>query len=310
LIGVLDAPELQADLAQAAAARSRAEAEVTKARAEIERAEAGVALSHASYQRLSRVNQREEGLIAQQEIDEAQARSRSAEAQSGVSHAALEAAMRQVEAARAAEHRIQVLLGYTRVSAPFTGVVTKRFADPGAMIQSGVSSSSQALPLVRLAEIQRLRLVVLVPESLSGTLHPGQPARIRVPALSLDISGRIDRFSSNLASNSRNTEVEIDVPNPSKKILPGMVAEVLLTVDSRPDTLTIPVQALSNLGGNRYVMTVGGDGVLAEKQIQTGFESAESVEVLSGLAENDDIVIGSGTLLRSGMKVRMKREVE
>lgn len=305
LIAVLDTPDLQAELAEASAARSRAVSEVARAKAEIERYQAAVTLTRASYQRLAQVSKVEAGLIAQQELDEALARTRAAEAEDNSGHAAYDAAVQAAEAAKAAERRLQVLMEYTRVAAPFTGVVTKRYADLGAMIQSG-ASSPQALPLVRLAEIHRLRLAVMVPESVAGALRAGQTAKIRVPALNLVTTGRIDRFTSNLSIASRTTEIEIDVANPAGRILPGMVAEVDFTLDSRPESLTIPVQSFSNLGGNRYVLVVNQAGVLEERQIQTGFEGTASVEVLSGLGPTDDIVVGNRALLQPGMKVQAK----
>lgn len=308
LIAVLEAPELQAEVNQAAAARSRAESELQRAQAEVSHVEASVELARAFHQRLLGVNKVEGGLIAQQEIDEAAARRRSAEAHAASARAGIAAAEHQLEAARAAEKRVQAMLDYTRVLAPFAGVIVKRMADPGAMIQAGVASHSQALPLVRLAELARLRLVANVPETVVGRLRLGQTADIRVGALGLSLTGKLARFTGNVQANSRTAEVEIDVANPSQSILPGMSADVILPIDTRPDALTIPMQALSELGGNRYVL-VAAQGALEERQIQTGFEGATEVEVLAGLSDNDQVVISSKTMLRPGMKVEAKLEV-
>lgn len=308
VIAILEAPELQAEVDQAVAARGRAESDLVRARAEILRFESDVELARTRSQRLAKINQSEAGLVAQQEIDDAVARRRSAESEIAAAQAHIVASSQQVEAAKAAEARTRSMLEYTRVVAPFAGMVVKRYADPGALIQAGVSSNTQTLPLVRLADTGRLRLAANVPENIAGTLRPGATVEVRVPAMKLTFRATLSRFTGNVQQNSRTTEVEIDVPNPSRAILPGMVADVILPVQGKEEALTVPVQAISNLGGNRSVLVVSGNGTIEERQLKTGIEEASDVEVISGLTGDERIITSSRTLLRPGMKVDVKVE--
>lgn len=308
LIAVLEAPELTAELEQAGAVRQRAESEVTRAKAESARFVAAVDLARLQHERLVAVNRKEAGLIAQQEVDEALARRQSAEAQLSAARAMVTVAEQQVAASRAAEQRIRTMLEYTKITAPFAGTIVKRYADPGALIQAGTASSTQALPLVRLAEMNRLRLVANVPEGLTGSVKPGQAVQVKVPALNLSVPARFARFTETLQAATRTTEVEIDMVRGAHGFLPGMMAEVVAEVDSRADSLTVPVQAVANLGGNRSVLVVGPGGALEERAIKTGFEGATDLEVVSGLGPEDQVVVSNRTLLQPGMKVDAQRE--
>jgi RND family efflux transporter MFP subunit len=308
VVAILDAPELQAEVDQAVAGRGRAESDLASARADVLRFTSAVELAQRSSQRLLSVNKTEAGLVAQQEIDDAVARKQAAESQVAAGQAQVAAATQQVEAAKAAEARTRSMLEYTRVIAPFDGVVIKRYSDPGALIQAGVASNTQALPLVRLADTDRLRLVANVPEGFASLARPGASVTVRVPALKLSFPATLSRFTGNVQQNSRTTEVEIDVANPRRSILPGMVADIVLRVDGSADALTIPVQAVSNLGGNRYVLLVTAAGTIEERQVKTGLEGASDVEVVSGLTGSERMVTSSRTLLRPGMTVDVKTE--
>lgn len=302
----LDAPELQAELDQAHSNLKRAESDLTRAQADVTRFDAGVTLARASSDRLHGVNRAEAGLVAQQEIDTAVARLRDAEAQASAARAQVTAAAQQVDAARAAEVRTRSMLDYTRITAPFAGTIVKRFADPGALVPAGAVPNSQ--PLVRLADFNRLRLAANVPEALTSLIHIGETVNVRIPALHTTVSARLARFTGNVQQTSRTTEVELDIPNPGHKILPGMVADILLNIEGKADALTIPIQAFSNLGGNRYVLVANASGQLEERQIKTGLEGATDVEVLEGLGDKDQIVTSNRALLRPGMKVETKLE--
>lgn len=306
LLAELEVPELVHELSQSTALRSQAEAEQRRAQAGIQRAKAAVELARTSHQRLIAVNKKEAGLVPQQEIDEAVGRLHAAEADVALSEAALDAAGRQMEAARAAEERIKTMREYTKIVAPFAGVVTKRYADPGAMIQAGASSRTGALPVVRVADVARLRLALAAPETTLASLRLGQEAEIRVPALQKTFAGKLARFTNSVESNSRTMEVEIDVANPRGELKPGMAAEAVVNVSSRPNALTVPVQAVSNSGGNRFVLVVNRENVVEERQIVTGFEGAARVEVLDGVQAGEAVVVGNRNLLRAGQKVEPK----
>ena len=149
LLAILEVPELEAELDQAAAALRQSEREVERAQNELKRAEADYSVAHLTYARLKGVSASRPNLVAQQEVDDAQGRDQAAEAQSAAAKSALAGAREHLQNATANRQRVQSLLDYSKITAPFDGIVTSRYADTGAMLASGTSSEKQALPLVR-----------------------------------------------------------------------------------------------------------------------------------------------------------------
>lgn len=301
-IATLEIPEMEADLAQAAAERNRTLAELARARTEIERAEASLKLATVSHDRLLRAVKSEPGIIAQQEIDEAAARKFAAEAQLASTKAALAVEDQRIAVASAAERRTKAMAAYTRIVAPFSGVITKRYADPGAMIQAGTASQTQAMPVVRLAEIRRLRLVATVPESAVPLVREGLRVEIKVPSINRMIPASISRLARDLSPASRTMEAEIDVANPGS-LTPGMYADVAIRLDKPEPSLTVPVATIINSGGNRSVWVVSESSSIEERPIVTGFESGSSYEVLSGLLASDRVIVSNRSLLKPGQTV-------
>lgn len=301
LVASLEIPEMAADVAHATAEASRQQAERTRLAAEVERAKANLGIAELSYRRLASAAKAEQGIVAQQEIDEALAKRRAAEAQVSSAVAALGVVEHQIEASRAAVERAKAMAGYTEIAAPFDGIVTRRNVDSGAMIQAGTSPS--AVPLVRIAEIRRLRMVVIVPESAVPMVGVGKPVEISVPSLRKKFEGRISRLSNDVQFSSRTMEAEVDVANPSGELVPGMTAEVAITLARKEQGLTVPVTAISNSGGNRSLLVVNASSAIEEREIKTGMESAARIEVIAGLSPDDLVVVGNRSLLRAGQKV-------
>src|SRR5262249_25777521 len=154
------------------------------------------------------------GLVAQQEIDDAFARDRVAESQMATANAAITAAEQAVQAAEATASRIRTMQSYERITAPFAGVVSKRYADTGAMIQAGTASQSQAMAVIRLSQNDRLRLILPVPESMVPSIHLGSQVEVRVQSLGRTFQGRVARFSDRVSSSTRTMDTEVDVANP------------------------------------------------------------------------------------------------
>src|SRR5271166_5894612 len=192
LIATLEAPELGDQLAAAAAIERRTEADN--------------AIAHLNYQRLASVNQTQPNLVAQQDLDDAQARD-------GATAAA-------VALARAETSKYRTLMDYTRITAPFAGVVTKRFADLGSLIQAGTSAGTN--PTVELAEDDLLRLRFPVPEAETPLVHPGTLVQCTVDAVHRTFSGRIVRDEWAIERSTRTMIAEVDVPNPGGDLKAGM----------------------------------------------------------------------------------------
>ena len=117
----------------------------------------------------------------------------------------------------------------------------------------------------------------------------------------------VTRFSSEVAMETRTMDTEIDVPNPRFELVPGMYADVSIVLDARPDALTIPVQGLDRVGGNATAYVVNSEGKVEERQVSTGIETANRIEILSGLREGELVVLGNHGSLRAGEKVQAKQ---
>lgn len=314
LLATLEIPEMDDDLRRADAAVVRARAEVTRAQDEQRRAESSYNIAQLSYERIAAVSEKRPGLVAQQEIDEAKSRGLVADAQVSAAKSALAAAREQVNVNLADMQRVKTLMEYTRVTAPFPGVVTRRYADKGSMIQAGTASQSQAMPLVKLSENTLLRLILPVPESAVPTVHIGQQVEVKVPTLKRSFPGKVVRFAEKLSLATRTMDTEVDVTNPNLLLIPGMYAEVNLTLDHRNKALAIPVVAVdmdnSNSGASAVqtgqVMIVTPDNRVAKQGVTLGIETANHVEILSGLHEGDSVVLSGRATLQPGQEVRPK----
>ncbi len=278
VLAVLEIPELVAQLQEADASRDHARSTYQAA--------------HSAYTRLKQVSETRPGLIAAQELEDALARDKEAEA-----HVAqMEAAHRQMSA----------MSDYSRITAPFSGVITKRYADTGALIQAGTSSNTQAMPVVRLAEFDRLRLVLPVPESAVPRIHVGTTVKVVVPALGRTFEGRVARLSDDVERQTRTMETEIDVKNADDTLVAGMYAETVLDLLRKDSALTVPVQAVARNGAAATVLIVGKDNRIEERPVTIGMEGARRLEILTGLEEGDRVVVGSRGELRAGERVEPK----
>jgi len=308
VLAVLEIPEMADDRARAQAGVDRSQAEVARAKDQLQQAESAHEIAHLSYTRLAEVLKQKPGLIAQQEIDDAHSKDLVAEAQISGARSNLVAAEEQVHVNNAELQKVKTLFDYTSVTAPFAGVVTKRYADTGSMLQAGTASNTQALPLVRLSENSLLRLILPVPESAVPTVHIGQQVDVRVPTLKRSFPGRVARFAEKVSLATRTMDTEVDVPNPSLVLIPGMYAEVDLTLDSRRGVLAVPVPAI-DVGSDEtsgQVVVVTPENRIEIRKVKLGLETADKVEIRSGLKQGDLVVVGSRAGLQAGQEVQPK----
>ncbi len=301
----LEVPELQDELQRLVAATKQAEQDVTTAQAELRQSQSAEEVTHLQYTRLSAVMKTRPGLIAQQDVDFAQGKDREAEAKVAADQSSFAAAQQRLEVARANERKTRTLIAYTHITAPFSGVITKRYADTGALIQQGTASHTQAMPLVRLAQTDVLRLVIPVPEADVLFVRLGEPVDVTIPSMNRTFPGHVARFSDQLDLQTRTMHTEVDVPNPKLLLIPGMYATARLALTEHSDALTLPVQAVNHEKGKNTVLRVD-RGAIEECDIELGIENPDRVEILSGLHENDLVVIGDRSALKSGEKVTPK----
>ena len=197
-------------------------------------------------------------------------------------------------------------MDYTRITAPFDGVITKRYADPGALIQAGTASDTQSLPLVRVSDNYRLRLDFPVSVPYVKDTHVGDPVEVRVESLGgKSFTGIITRTTERVEEQTRTMTTEIEVPNPNLELVPGMYATVVLKVERRPQALAIPTEAVP-AGQKSSVYVVNDQNQIEERPVTLGLETPTSYEVLAGLKEGDLVLIGSRSQVKPGQKVEPK----
>jgi len=305
-LAVLEVPELSAQVEAGNAAMRRSEDAIRRSEQDLQRAESAHTAAHAAYTRLKQASQARPGLIAEQELDDSLAHDQEAEAQVGSARAALSEAKSQLSVADADQQRYAVMEAYSHITAPFDGVVTKRYADTGALIQAGTASESQSMPVVKLAQWSRLRLVVPVPESAVPTLRLGQTIDVVVPSLGRTFKGKVARFADALNTETRTMHTEIDVENTDDTLVEGMYAETMLVLHEKDNALTVPVEGVKRNGSNGTVFVVDPSGVVEQRSITLGVDGGQRVEVLSGLKDGDQVVVGNLNGFQPGQRVRPK----
>jgi RND family efflux transporter MFP subunit len=302
VLAVLEIPELSAQLEGSNAGVRHSQEEITRAQNEVSRAEADHAALHAAAARLKQASEARPGLIAEQELDDATAKDLSAEAQVEATKSALSASRQQLEVSQADQQHYAALSEYSRITAPFDGVVTWRYADTGSLIQAGTSNVS-SMPVVKLSQVNMLRLRIPVPESLAASVHDGEPADIRVKATDEHLSGKVIRSTDSLDRSTRTMQVEVDVPNRDYKLTPGMYADVSLRIQNDPNALTLPLQAINRGADKTTVLFVNAENHVEEREIHTGIEGSNRIQILSGLNEGDRVIVGNLGQYRAGEHV-------
>lgn len=304
LICVLEIPELQDDLQRAKADVQTATAEHSAAEQDRKRAAAAEAIAHLSYTRILDVSKKEPGLVPLQEVDVAHSRDLEAEAQVSSAEQNVQASVSRLQAAQAALEHETAMVEYTKIVSPLNGVVTQRYASDGAMIQAGISSSTQAMPVVHVAEDDTLRLMLPVPEAYVGTIHDGESVTVTVPALGKILPGKVTRFSDRVQASTRTMTAEVDLKNTKLDLIPGMYAQVQLSLADTAGAIAVPVAALDGSGNTNKVYTVDTAGTVHSRTVITGIQSPQFVQVTSGIQPGETVILGSHSGLRDGERVQ------
>ena len=305
LLAVLEVPELRDEARQDEATVQRSAEDIKRAEADLDRATSAHEMAHLGSTRLAAVLTSRPHLVAQQEVDDAASKDRMAEAQVATAKAAIGAARQQLAVSKAMANKTTTLLEYTRITAPFAGVITHRYADTGAMIQAGTASQSQAMPLVKLSQNDRLRLSIAVPESAVSHIRVGAPVEVRVDALNRTLPGTVARSAGKVNPDTRTMETEVDVANPDLTLVPGMYAHASIALAHARGVVVVPVQAVDRTESGATVLLVT-HGQVERHAVTLGMEAPDRVEILTGVNEHDLVVIGNRSQLRPGTAVNTK----
>jgi RND family efflux transporter MFP subunit len=293
VLATLEIPEIDDEQKQADAA-------VLTAQEQVKSMQAADDESTLMATRLNAAAKESQDLIAQQDLDNANAKQRGDEAD-------VAAAEEKVTEAQANAAHIHDMVAYSTIYAPFDGVVTRRYADVGALVQAGTvqsgttPGSSGSMPLVSFEELKRLRLEFPVPESDVAYVHVGDPVTVTVTALDKTFDAPVARFAQKIDTSTRTMLTEVDVDNADFAFTPGMYATVRLVLAQKKDVLTVPIQCVE-AGENPYVYVVA-DGKIEKRPVSLGIETAERAEIVSGLEENDQVVVGNRSGLQPGEPV-------
>lgn len=285
---------------QAALANVRAsQAQVRTTTAQIEQAEAQVlaAKEQVSIAQAQQAGSQKQVEVAAQDV-----------AVSGKQRAVTQAKVAEVQfqagAGRSAVSRVAAIADYARIRAPFAGTITKRFVDPGAFIQSA-SSSQNAAAIVTVADLDRLRLFINIPETEARFIRVGTPVKITLAGLpdSAAISGRVARTEGSLDPKTRSLPAEVDLPNPKGEILPGAYAMVKTVLETHPQVVSIPSLAVGSDKSGKFVFVVE-NGKARRVVITTGFDDGAFTEITDGLKGQEEVVVTGRDALTPNAPVR------
>jgi membrane fusion protein, multidrug efflux system len=265
-----------------------AEIEVPELRERLERARADLEVQKITYGRLEKVFKSDPRLVARQDVD--------------VAYGKFQEAKAQVD-------ELAALVGYTKIVAPFGGVITGRFVDPGALIRASGSAGVQAgdgggggppTALLSEAMIDEMRIYLYVPEGVVGLIRRGTPATLTVKDYpGRTFTGKVTRFSTSLDLSTRTMLTEVDIRNPEHELYPGMYANVTMELERHDNALEVRDSAVGTSADGSYVYVVR-EGVLSRVPVTTGIRSGSFVEITSGLKGGEQVVTALDPGLNDG----------
>ena len=287
VIARIAVPELENEL-------KTQEAELAQCKADIERAQAEVTLREIIYNRLAKVQAESKDLVPEEHVDEAKGQLEVAKAELALVKSRGDVVLTRIE-------KTKTLLGYTTIKAPFSGVITNRWVDPGALIQVATTSQDKAASIVHIMDMNTLRVQVHVPEPDTPFIETGKKATLTVNELPGKIfDASVSRYSWALERNTRTMLVEIDVSNAEHILRPGMFAKVTIHLKAHEDVLTIPAEALITESNKVYIYVADDNNTVRKVPVKTGIDDGIIVEILDGLQESDKVIVAGKHLVTEG----------
>lgn len=274
LLATIDTPEVDQELNQTRAARQQIVAQLELAKISADRWE----------------NLRKSDSVSAQEADQQTSGYKQAQA--------------NLAAADANVRRLEQLEGFKKVYAPFSGVLTKRNVDPGALINAGAGAAGREL--FDIARVDPLRVYTSVPQAYAPYISVGSSTTVTLQEFpGQKFSARIARTAESIDTNTRTLLTEVDVPNKGAKLLPGSFGEVHFAVGSNVDKITVPVNAMLFRAEGPRLAVVGTDKKVQLRPITIGRDYGATLEILGGVATGDQIVINPPDSLEEGQQVNL-----
>ena len=302
VIASIEVPEIADELVEAEAELDAKRADHAAAQAELERAEADFGFREITFQRIKAVREDEPDTMPQQTLDDARAQFELARAAVKAGESRLQQIESQQRQVRAAIKRLETLIGYSEIRAPFNGTVTQRHVDPGTLLQA--ATSSQAVQrIITVASMDRVRIRFDVSESEVPFLDIGDPAVVTVDALpERKFEGGVTRYAAALEPTTRTMRTEIEMANKDRALRPGMFGRVTVSLDTRTDAITVPARAIRVEGASPFVFCVV-DGTARRVDVEATVGDGATVEVTHGLKGDELVVVSARGPISDGAAV-------
>lgn len=276
LLAKIDTPEVDQELSQARASREQIKAQLELAKISAERW----------------TNLRKTDSVSQQEADQ--------------QTSGYQQAVANLAAAEANVRRLEQLESFKNVYAPFSGVLTKRTVDPGALINAGAGATGKEL--FDIARVDPLRVYVYVPQAYAPTIKNGMKAAITLQEFpGQKFLGTVARTADAIDTATRTLLTEVDVPNGDGKLLPGSFGQVHFSTGSNVQRLTVPVNTMLFRAEGPRVATVDKDGKVRLRPITIGRDFGTTLEILGGLDPSDQVIINPADSLEEGQQVHLAK---
>ncbi len=261
-----------------------AEIEAPEMLADLVKAKAEAEAARIDYKRVTEAQKKASDLVMPQTVDATKAKA---------------------DVAIAGVQRIETLLSYAKITAPFSGVITKRWVDPGALIPAATSSgAAKSAAVVTLMDFSKVRIDVAIPDTEAPLVKKDLPVKVTVSELpGRTFAGTITRFAYALDESTKTMTTEIDIPNPDMVLRPGMWATVEIELQKKENALLIPAEALVTEKTKNSVF-VARDNKALKVSVTTGFDDGVNVEILKGCAPGDAVIVAGKQSVTDGQKVQ------
>jgi RND family efflux transporter MFP subunit len=296
LLADVEAPELDQQVRQAQASVEQAQADLARSSAALEQGKANESIAKVTATRWDALVKR--GAVSKQENDQYQAQYQAQAANVRALERAVDAAKGNIAALQANVAGLTDMQGYLKVKAPFAGVVTLRNVDVGTLVNTGNTM------LFRIAQTNLLRTYLNVPQSSASDVHVGQLASLATPELpERKFSGAVTRTANALDPSSRTLLVEVQVPNPEGKLLPGMYVEVDLHIPRKDPPLLLPSDTLSVRPEGTMLAVLDSNDHVHFQRVVIGRDYGSNIEILSGLSAGQRVIANPNDAVQEGVKV-------
>jgi RND family efflux transporter MFP subunit len=300
LLVEIDSPELDQQVRNSHARLEQLRAAAGQVRAAIEQSKATAKLAQINFQRSQQLVA--QGIFPKADLDEKTAVYEARRADVLAQEANLKAAEESIRAQSAEVSRLEELLSFKRVTAPWDGIITQRNCAVGNLITPGALAAGR--DLFRLSDISRLRVFVNTPQSNLGDIRVNQKATVRVPELNRVFTGTVVRTSNALENQSRTMLTEVNVVNQNRELLPGMYVQVTLETSAARQALLVPGDTIVSRTEGLFVALVGKDNKIRFQKIQVGRDYGAEVEAIQGVSEGDSLVVNPSDEVKNGVTVK------